>query len=120
MSASRTPAPAVVAVLLAAAVSSLGLRLFLPVSAPACRSACCCGADHPEAPAAPCGCSVSPAVPVPAAVLASVDTLGSPALAAEQTGSVVVEAGVATVARTPTPPRARSAPTQALLETFRN
>ena len=101
-------------------MSVLGVRLFLPASAPACGSACCCGTGGPEEPPPPCGCSISPAAPVPAAVLASVDPLTPPAPAVEVVGSVVAEAGEATVARTLAVPRARSAPTQALLETFRN
>ncbi len=124
MSVRRTSASTVVAVLLAVAVSLLGVRLFLPGSAAACASAgaaCCCATEGPQAPASGgCGCSVSPATPVPAAVLASVDPVAPPALVAESADVRVVEAGPSTVARTRTVPRARSAPTQALLETFRN
>lgn len=127
MSLRRAPAPTVVAALLAAAVSLLGMRLFLPGVATACGTvgaACCCGTEAPAAPETPaaggCGCSLSPAAPVPAAVLAVVDPVAPPALVAEPAGAGVFEAGPTTVARTRTVPRARSAPTQALLETFRN
>lgn len=124
MSVRRTPASTVVAVLLAVAVSLLGVRLFLPGSAAACASAgeaCCCASEGPQAPASDgCGCSVSPATPVPAAVLASVDPVAPPAIVAESADARLVEAGPSTVARTRPVPRARSAPTQALLETFRN
>jgi hypothetical protein len=119
VSGSRTPAPAVVAVVLAVAVSLLGV-LLLPGPPAACGSACCCGSEGAEVPAsAPCPCSVSPSAPVPTAVLASVDPVAPPALAGVVAEGVVVETGAGTAARTPTVPRARSAPTQALLETFR-
>lgn len=127
MSLRRTPASTVVAALLTVAVSLLGVRLFLPGAAKGCGtggSSCCCGTGAPVAPEAPaagdCGCSVSPATPVPAAILASIDPVASPALVGGAADARVFEAGPSTVVRMRTVPRARSAPTQALLETFRN
>ena len=127
MSRRRTPAATVATLLVAVAVSLLGVRLFLPGAALGCAAAetsCCCAGD-PAEPAAPagddgCGCSVSPATPVPSAVLALVEGVAPPALAAEAESPF--EAAAPRVAsREPGPaPRARAAPTQALLETFRN
>ncbi len=121
MGSHRSRAASAVAVFLTVAVSLLGVRLFVGGTAGACgpvESSCCCG---PESPAGDgCGCTVSPATPVPAAVLASVDGVPAPDLVA----------GAATTGGSPfasrtrwaswPAPRARSAPTQALLETFRN
>jgi hypothetical protein len=67
-----------------------------------------------------CGCSVSPAAPVPVAVLASVDGVAPPALLAEAAVVRAVDGRGVLPAVTRAAPRARSAPTQALLETFRN
>ncbi|HYN41768.1 MAG TPA: hypothetical protein VE129_08330 [Thermoanaerobaculia bacterium] len=127
MSSRRVPASTVVAVVLTVAVSLLGVRLFLTGSVNSCAeagAACCCKVGSPDAPegseSGGCGCSVSPATPVPAAVLASVDGVPSPVLLAE---TAVARSGAvrgAVPAEARTVPRARSAPTQALLETFRN
>lgn len=127
MSSSRAPGRTVAALLSAVAVSLLGFRLFLPGTASACASSgarCCCdpGAPHDEPAPAPkgCGCSVSPAAPLPAATLASADALPHPALVAEAPEPVAASgASCAPLTEGPTP-RARSAPTQALLRTFRN
>ena len=120
MRARRAPASAFAAVLLAVAVSLLGVRLFLPGSASACapaESACCCGTEIPSADG--CGCSISPATPVPVAALAPVDGVAPPALAGRAVDVTEGLVPVAPPAGARTPPRARSAPTQALLETFR-
>ena len=111
---------------LALAVSLVGMRLFLPGTAATCAppgDGCCC-TEVPPSDGAPaddgCGCSVSRAAPLPAAVLAAPETVPSPGLAA-----IVPDAGgaamphVASAARVPVPV-ARNGPTQALLETFRN
>ncbi|MCL4808902.1 MAG: hypothetical protein KJ062_14130 [Thermoanaerobaculia bacterium] len=121
MGARRPPAAYAVAVFLAVAVSLLGVQLFLAGAAAACGptdSSCCCS---PESPAGDgCGCTVSQATPAPAAVLAAAEGVPAPALVAAG-AKVGGEFPVvrARSASCPTP-RARSAPTQALLETFRN
>ncbi|MBK9087900.1 MAG: hypothetical protein IPL90_02135 [Holophagales bacterium] len=126
MSFRRVPASTLVAVILTVAVSLLGVRLFLPGSATSCAeagAACCCNGGSPDAPEerddAGCGCSVSPATPVPVAVLAPVDGVPPPVLLAEAADARSGEVRVADV-EVRTVPRARSAPTLALLETFRN
>jgi len=84
---------------------------------------CCCGGAsdaHEGSEKGGCGCSISPATPVPVAVLASVDGVPPPVLLAVAADDRNVEARVAVCAEARTVPRARSAPTQALLETFRN
>lgn len=127
LSSRRVPASTVVAAVLTVAVALLGIRLFLTGSVPSCAeagAACCCDSGSPDAPegsqSGGCGCSVSPAIPVPVAVLASVDGVPSPVLLAvgADVRSGTVRVAVAAEARAV--PRARSAPTQALLETFRN
>ena len=120
MGSRRPPAASAVAVFLTVAVSLLGVQLFLAGAAGACgpvESSCCCG---PESPADDgCGCSVAPATPVPAAVLASVDEVPAPGPAAAER-RVGGELPAARARWTSRPaPRARSAPIQALLETFR-
>lgn len=127
MSPRRAPASGFAAILVAVAVSLLGVRLFLPGSASACAPPgpqCCCdpGAPDGAGPASPdgCGCSISPATPIPAAVVASAEALPSPAVSAEAP-EVCPAGGPACARRAEGPaPRARSAPTQALLTTFRN
>lgn len=122
-----TPAASAVALLVMVAVSLLGVRLFLPGTASACAAetaSCCCPGDAPEREAASgeggCDCSISPATPVPAAVLAPTDGFVPPVLVAEVADAAVAAApDVATREALPAP-RARSAPTQELLETFRN
>jgi hypothetical protein len=126
MSLRRNPVSTVAAVLLTVAVSLLGVRLFLPGTVTACAPAgagCCCEPGAPDSPGTPepggCGCSVSPATPVPAAALAVVEGVPGPVLLA-----VAPDAAEAPVRVTPPTgasptPRARSAPTQALLETYR-
>ncbi len=111
---------------LALAVSLLGVRLFLPVTAAACAptgGGCCC-AEVPPPDGAPtddgCGCSVSRAVPLPAAVLATPETVSSPGLVAVVPDAVGVSVPrLGSAARIPAPV-ARNGPIQALLETFRN
>lgn len=127
LSSRRVPASTLVAVVLTVAVSLLGVRLFLRGSVPSCAeagAACCCSAGSPDAPegsrSGGCGCSVSPATPIPVAVLASVDGVPSPVLLAGGAGVGPGTARVAVAAEAQAVPRARSAPTQALLETFRN
>ena len=125
MSARRVPASTVVSVFLTVAVSLLGFRLFLPGAAMACAPAeadCCCATEAPDGPAPDsggCDCSVSPATPVPAAVLATVDGVTPPAPVAETMDAAEGESRPETERGTFPTPRARSAPTQALLETFR-
>ena len=126
MSSRRNPVSAVAAVLLTVAVSLLGVRLFLPGTVTACApagSACCCQADSPDSPGTPepsgCGCTLSPATPVPAAVLAAVDGVPAPLLLAVASDAAQAPLRVASSAGAHPTPRARSAPTQALLETFR-
>lgn len=127
MSPRRAPAIGFAALLVAVAVSLLGFRLFLPGAASACApagAACCCDSEAPEAGESPasggCGCSVSPAAPVPSATLASAETLPLPAVSAEAP-EVLPAVGPARAPHAGGPaPRARSAPTQALLTTFRN
>lgn len=122
----RVPASTLVAVILTVAVSLLGVRLFLPGSATSCAetgASCCCNGGSPDAAEgredAGCGCSVSPATPVPVAVLASVDGVSPPLLLAEEADARFREVRFADV-EVGTVPRARSAPTLALLETYRN
>jgi len=123
----RTPAASAAAVLVTVAVALLGVRLFLPGAAVACATegrACCCPEQAPE-PGAPadgtgCDCSISPAAPVPAAVLVPVDGAAPPVVVAgEASGPASAAPEVATPEALPVA-RARSAPTQSLLETFRN
>ncbi|MBK6404826.1 MAG: hypothetical protein IPF66_07215 [Holophagales bacterium] len=109
------------------AVSLLGVRLFLAGSPAACAdsgAACCCAGSSADAregqEESGCGCTVSPAVPVPVAVLASAGGVTPPVLLAEAAEARAVEGPRAVPAVTRTLPAARSAPTQALLETFRN
>jgi len=123
----RLPARSVAAVVLTVAVSLLGVGLFLPGSATSCAeadAACCCAGSPADAPEGQeeggCGCSVSPAAPVPVAVLASVDGVAPPALLAEAAAARAIDGRGVLPAVGRTAPRARSAPTQALLETFRN
>ncbi len=127
MSIGRAPGRSVAAFLVAVAVSLLGFRLFLPGTTSACASSgarCCCGPEAPDGDPAPaskgCGCSISPAAPIPAATLASADALPSPALAAETPDFVAAEGPALRLFPAGPSPRARSAPTQALLLTFRN
>lgn len=115
------------AVILTVAVSLLGVRLFLPGSATSCAEAggaCCCAGSSAGATdgqeGGGCGCSVSPAAPVPVAVLASADGFAPPALLAEGAETRAVDGRGVLPAFPRAVPRARSAPTQALLETFRN
>jgi hypothetical protein len=117
----------VVATVLTLVVSLLGVRLFLPASMNSCAeagAACCCNADSPNAAegseSGGCGCAVSPATPAPVAILATVDGVPSPVLLADTADarSTSVRAAVAVEVRAV--PRARSAPTQAFLEIFRN
>lgn len=127
MSSSRAPGRTVAALLVAVAVSLLGFRLFLPGTASACASSgarCCCdpGAPHGDPSPAPkgCGCSISPAAPIPAATLASADALPLPAVVAEALEPVPAASCFRAPALEGPAARARSAPTQALLHTFRN
>jgi hypothetical protein len=127
MSSLRALGRTVAALLVAVAVSLLGFRLFLPGIASACAPSgahCCCGPEAAKDDAAPaskgCGCSISPATPIPAAAIASADALPLPALAGEAPDALPA-GGSAPVLRPEGPaPRARSAPTQALLTIFRN
>lgn len=127
MRSRRTPAARAAAVLVTVAVALLGVRLFLPGTAVACATegrGCCCPEKAPE-PAAPveesgCDCSISPAAPVPAAVLVPADGAPPPVVTAGEADVPAPAApAVATTEALPVA-RARSAPTQALLETFRN
>lgn len=121
MGSRRPRAASAVAVFMAVAVSLLGVHLFLAGAAGACgsvESSCCCG---PESPADDgCGCTVSPAAPVPAAVLASVEGVPAPDLAVGEGETGAMRPVSRTRWAAWPAPRARSAPTQALLETFRN
>ena len=113
--------------LVAAALTLLGVQLFLPSAAFACgpvMSDCCCAGEIPDpavpAPADGCGCSISQPTPVPAADVAPTAAFAPPVLPAEA-GEELRSAAPAIASRLSAPPtRARSAPTQALLETFRN
>lgn len=127
MSIGRAPGRSVAAFLVAVAVSLLGFRLFLPGTASACASSgarCCCGPSAPDGDPAPppqgCDCSMSPAAPIPAATLASSDALPLPALVVASPDPATVEAPARVLLSAGPSPRARSAPTQALLLTFRN
>ena len=113
--------------LVAAALTLLGVQLFLPSAAFACgpvMSDCCCAGEIPD-PAAPasadgCDCSISQPTPVPAADVAPTSAFASPVLAAEAAEDLR-PAGPAIASRHSAPPtRSRSAPTLAFLETFRN
>ena len=126
MSLRRNPVSTVAAVLLTVAVSLLGVRLFLPGTVTACApagSACCCESGAQDSPGAPepggCGCTVAPATPVPVAVLAPVEGVPAPLLLAVASDAAQAPLRVASSAGAHPTPRARSAPTQALLETFR-
>lgn len=123
----RPPVATATAALLAIAVSLLGARLFVPGAALDCGpdgGSCCCPEEAAEPGAVGgedgCGCSVSPATPLPAAVLAPMDGVALPALAAAAARSVDPAVPVVATREALPAPRARSAPTQALLETFRN
>lgn len=127
MSPRRAPATGFAALLVAVAVSLLGVRLFLPGSAAACAPPgpqCCCepGAPDGAEPDAPngCGCSISPAAPIPAAVVASAEALPLPALSGEAPDALPAVGPARAPCVEGPAPRARSAPTQALLTTFRN
>jgi hypothetical protein len=127
MSSRRNPVSAVVAVILTAAVSLLGVRLFLPGTVTACApagSACCCESGASDSQGTPepggCGCTVSPATPVPVAALVAVEGVPTPALLALASDAAEAPVRVAPPTGAHPTPRARSAPTQALLETFRN
>ena len=127
MSARRNPVSSVVAVILTAAVSLLGVRLFIAGTVTACApagSACCCesGASDSQGTPGPggCGCTVSPATPVPVAALVAVEGVPAPALLAEASDAAEAPVRVAPSSGAHPIPRARSAPIQALLETFRN
>lgn len=127
MSPRRAPGSTVAALLVAVAMSLLGFRLYLPGSAVECAAAggaCCCDTGDPAGAetARPegCGCSISPATPIPVATLAAADTIPAPALAGEASdASSAVAAATAPSGEGPAP-RACSSPTQALLKTFRN
>lgn len=127
MSLRRNPASTLASVVLTVAVSVLGFRLFLPGASASCAdagAACCCNGGASDAPegseAGGCGCSLSPATPVPVAVIAPIDGVPSPMLVARAAEDRTGEIRVASAAGARPVPRARSAPTQALLETFRN
>ncbi|MHB8798782.1 MAG: hypothetical protein ACYDBY_10005 [Thermoanaerobaculia bacterium] len=113
--------------LLVAALTLLGVQLFLPGAAVACgpvAAGCCCAGEASAptvpAPAEGCDCSISQPAPVPAADVAPITAFAPPILPAETAGDLRA-AEPATASRRSAPPsRARSAPTQALLETFRN
>lgn len=127
MSPRRAPATGFAALLVAVAVSLLGVRLFLPGSASACAPPgpqCCCDPGVPDGaepdPADGCGCSISPATPIPAAVVASAEALPLPALAGASPEALPAGGRVCARREEGPAPRARSAPTQALLTTFRN
>ncbi len=126
MSLRRNPVSTVAAVLLTVTVSLLGVRLFLPGTVTACApagTACCCESGAPDSPGTPeqggCGCTVSPATPVPVAVLAVVESVPAPLLLAVASDAAEAPLRVALSAGADPTPRARSAPTQALLENFR-
>lgn len=126
MSLRRNPVSTVAAVLLTVAVSLLGVRLFLPGTVTACApagSACCCESGAQDSPGTPeqgsCGCTVSPATPVPVAVLAVVEGVPAPVLLTVASDAAQAPVWVAPFTRAYPTPRARSAPIQALLETFR-
>lgn len=112
--------------LVAAVLTLLGVQLYLPTAVAACGLAetdCCCAAEAAgsaeTAPADGCDCSISQPAPAPAADVAPAAAFAPPALSAETVDERRTE-GPATGCRLPAPPsRARSAPTQALLETFR-
>ena len=126
MSRRRSLAADVVAILLAVALSLLGVGRCLASPGPACAPSgegCCC-AEVPPAGGAPadggCGCSVSRAVPLPAAVLAAPEAVSSPGVVAVEPDAVgAAVPHLASAARVPAPV-ARNGPIQALLETFRN
>ena len=111
--------------LLVAVLTLLGVQLFLPAAAVACGPAmpdCCCAGEAPAspAPAKGCDCSISQPVPVPAAEVAP-SAAFVPSLIPTETADDL-RAARPTVASGPLVPasRSRAAPTQALLETFRN
>jgi hypothetical protein len=128
LSSRRVPASSFAAVVLTVAVSLLGVGLFLAGSPAACAdsgAACCCAGSSADTHGGQeegggCGCTVSPAAPVPVAILASVGGIAPPVLLAEVAEVRAVEGQRAVPAVTRTLAAARSAPTQALLETFRN
>jgi hypothetical protein len=113
--------------LLAAVLTLLGVQLFLPGAAIACGPAladCCCAGEVSDpvasASADGCGCSISQPTPVPAADVAPTAAFAPTVLPAEAAEDLR-SAGPAVASRnSPPPTRSRSAPTQALLETFRN
>jgi hypothetical protein len=125
MSSRRAPASGFAALLVAVAVSLLGVRLFLPGSASACAPPgpqCCCDPGGPDGPgtADGCGCSISPATPIPAAVVASAEALPVPAVSGEAPGALPARGPVRAHWADGPASRARAGPTQALLTTFRN
>lgn len=113
--------------LLVAVLTLLGVQLFLPGAALACGPevpACCC-AGEASGPAVPtpaegCGCSLSQPTPVPAADVAPATAFAPQVLAAEAEEGLPTAVSAVASRRTAPPSRSRSAPTLALLETFRN
>ncbi len=113
--------------LLVAVLTLLGVQLFLPGAAIACGPGmpdCCC-ASETSGPAVPapeegCGCSISQPTPVPAADVAPTAAFAPPVLPAEAAEEPPSAPPAVASWRSAPPSRSRSAPTQALLETFRN
>lgn len=111
--------------LLAAVLTLLGVQLFLPAAAVACGPAmsdCCCAGEASGDPASAegCDCSISQPAPAPAAEVAS-GVAFAPPLIPTETVDDFWAAKPAIALPPPVPPsRSRAAPTQALLETFRN
>ena len=121
---SRRPVTRAVA-LLVAVLTLLGVQLFLPATAVACGpevSDCCCAGETPAGPSSAdgCDCSISQPAPVPAADVAP-SAVSVPQLIPSEAVDDPWAADPAIALRPPVPPaRTRAAPTQALLETFRN